>query len=241
MMQYIIPLLALLLVGGIFTTVSGGGLGIVSVVAGSFFLDIKTNIALMSILMTITQFSKLMHFHGHARWDIIRWYVLPGIPMSYFGGLFMFWIDPRFLEIAIAMLCLGMACWNLMPRPGKGALKPTVFNLLAFGAVNGVIGGIIGNASLIRAPALMAMGLRKEEFIGTSTVIALSMNLAKGSAYAQGLEWNRDYTILFVCAIPVIFLSVTIGKKLLGKVSARTFELLQNGILIAGAARLLLF
>ena len=55
-------LLAALALGGIFSTVAGGGLGLIIVIVGSFFFDIRTNVALVSFFMVSVQLAKIAHF-----------------------------------------------------------------------------------------------------------------------------------------------------------------------------------
>lgn len=231
--------LPLLFLGGMFSSVSGGGLGIFTVILGSFFLDVRTNIAFTSILMITIQFAKMTQFHAAIRWDVVFWYVLLGLPMSVIGGMLLFLIPPIIPQILLGVFCLAFVAvriWKVMPPfpPGK-------VTLVIFGAVNGFIGGLIGSASLLRMPALVAMGMRKEVFIGTSAVIAFTMNLGKASVYAVNLDWTPELLRLFLFSIPVMFLSVWIGKKLLRFVSVQLFEDLQLGIITLGALRLLLF
>lgn len=241
----ILPLLSLLLllfVGGVLSTVAGGGLGILTVALGSFFFDVRTNIAVMSLLAIGIQIAKMFHFRGHARMDIVKWYVLPGIPLSYIGGLLLFVVPTRILEVTLGILCLAMSLHGLWPKKKlRVQIRPTRINLLFFGALNGIVGGLIGNASLIRAPALLSMGLRKEEFIATSSLISFVMNLAKGAAYTQALPWSTFLIVLVLSTVPVMFLSVYIGKRLLQHVEPHVFDGLQHLIILVGAVRLLFF
>ncbi len=235
-------LLLLLFAGGILSTIVGGGLGILTVAVGSFFFDVRTNIAVMSLLMIGIKVAKLFHFRGHARMDIVKWYVLPGIPLSYIGGLLLFVVPTRILEITLGILCLAMSLHGLWPKKKlRLHIAPTRTNLLFFGALNGIVGGLIGNASLIRAPALLSMGLRKEEFVATSTLISFAMNIAKGAAYAQALPWSVFLLMLVLLTLPVMFLSVYIGKKLLTHIEPHVFDWLQHAIILIGAVRLLFF
>lgn len=231
--------LPLLFLGGVFSTVNGGGLGILTVILGSFFLDIRTNIAFTSILMITIQVAKMIQFHGAIRRDIVLWYVALGLPMSVLGGMLLFVIPPLIPQILLGIFCLGFVAarfWKTMPT-----IPPNKIFLLLFGGINGFIGGLIGSASLLRMPALVAMGMRKEVFVGTSAVIAFIMNLGKASVYAANLEWTSDLLQLLVLSMPVIFLSVAVGKHLLQYVSVRVFEDVQLGIITLGALRLLLF
>jgi uncharacterized protein len=234
-------LLPILFLGSVFSSVAGTGLGIISLIVGSFFFDIQTNVAFTAILMTAIQFAKIVHFHGHIKWRIVRWYVLTGIPMSFLGGYLFFFVPSRILEVVLGLVFLCTGIWRMIPH---GRLRvhwePSSAHLLELGAVDGLVGGLIGSSFLVRSTSLLAMGLRKEEYIGTGGIIALLIGLAKGSVYASGLPWDSHMLLTYALAVPVILIGVGIGKRLLKYVSVRVFETLQCLLMIVGALRLLL-
>lgn len=235
--------LPIMAAGGVFSAVAGGGLSVITLVTLSMLgFPIQQSVALSAMLGTAIQLAKLFHFRGHVRWDIALWYCALGIPASFAGGMLLFWVPPRALEITVGLIILAMGFMEAFPLPKIPKItSPTPALLLPLGAFNGFLGGIVGNAALIRAPALMSMGLRKNDFIGTSTVIALPMNLAKLVPYTYGIAWTPEIMQLFLLLIPTLFLSVALGKKLLKYCPLRTFELLQAGILIVGGVKLLFF
>lgn len=96
MSPLLLSLLPFLLAGSVFSTLAGGGLGVIAVIIGSFFLPVQQNIAVMAVLMIGIQVSKFLHFHRQARWSIVGWYVLLGIPFSAAGGYAMFLLPSSF-------------------------------------------------------------------------------------------------------------------------------------------------
>lgn len=228
--------------GGVFSAVAGGGLTVITLLTLSMLgFPIQQSVALSALLITAVQLAKMFHFRGHVRWDIVLWYCVLGVPMSALGGLLLFSVPPRLLEMLVGTVILLMALADILPLPRLPRIKPTPNVLLPLGALNGFLGGVVGNSSLVRAPALLSMGLRKDEFIGTSTMIALPMNIAKVIPYCYGIAWTRDIVVLFLLLIPTLFLSVALGKHLLKYCPMRAFELLQGGILIVGSVKLLFF
>ena len=232
-------LLPTLLIGSIFSTLAGGGLGILMIIIGSFFLSTQQNIATMSVLLLSIQLTKLYHFHGHARWPIVGWYVLLGVPASVAGGYLLFILPPFFIEKMIGFLLLFLAIRDCIPR-FRIRIRPTRTMLLTSGVFNGLLGGIIGNAAMMRGQILLLFGLAKEEFVGTSTAIALPMNLAKSGVYIAHINWTHEIILLFVFGIPLILIGVMIGKKILQHLKLHMFEHLQRGVIILGAIKFLL-
>lgn len=229
----------LLTAGSAISTVSGGGLGILTVVASSFFFDIRTAITLTSTLMLGIQVAKAVAFFRDIHWGVARWYILSGIPASYLGGSLLFLVPERVPEIGLGLSCLGYVVLRL--RQSKATkLQPTRATLLLYGALNGSIGGLVGNASLVRMPGLLSMGLTRHAFIATSSMIGLLMNTAKTSAYLQNIAWQEGFTVLLAIGFPSLFVGVYLGKYLLRYVSEDLFERLLLGIIAIGALRLLL-
>lgn len=231
--------LLLLFVGGMFSTVAGGGLGIVLIIAGSFFFDVRTSIVLVSFLTVGIQVAKIFNFYTFTRWDIVGWYVCTGIPASLIGGFLLFIVPEIVPRIGLSVICVFfviMRFWKLIPT-----MKASAPGLLGLGAVNGLVGGMIGNSSLIRMPALVTMGVSKEAFVATSSMISFLMGLGKLSAYSFSFVWTREQLILLALSVPTLFLSVYIGKKFLKYLSIQFFEDLQLAIILMGAVRLLFF
>lgn len=237
-MNEVFFLLVLMFLGGVVSTIVGGGLGIFMIVAVTLFLDIRTSIALTSIIIVTIQIAKMLHFYKFARWNVVGWYIILGIPMSYMGGLLLFAIPeriPELLLVAVAFLFVVMRLAKKIPT-----LPATRTNLVLFGGMNGLVGGLIGNASMMRLPVLLSLGLSKEVLIGTSALIAFPMNLGKIAAYIPNLEWTTDYTLLLVLGFPTIYISVWLGKRALRVVSKDLFEKFLLCVIFLGALRILL-
>ncbi|HLD71111.1 MAG TPA: sulfite exporter TauE/SafE family protein [Candidatus Peribacteraceae bacterium] len=238
-MPPLLLILPILFLGAIFSTIAGGGLGILITIVSTFFIDVRTSIILVSFLGFAIHIAKLTHFHRSIRWDIVWWYVAMGIPASFFGAFILLVLPERALQIALGILCLVyvfMHLFHLMPK-----LKPTRTNLLVIGAINGTVGGVVGHGALLRMPALLSFGLTKEQFVGTSAFVAFLMNLAKGSVYATQFPWSQESILLIALAIPVLLVGVRIGKAILHYVSEEAFERLLLVVIVGGAVKLLFF
>ncbi len=224
--------------GSIFATIAGGGLGIVIIIVLTFFLDIRASVVLVSLIGFFIQPAKIYHFRQFADWNIVRWYVLTGIPASFLGGLMLFTLPQRIVEILLGIFCLCFAAFRLWHPTFR--VEPRIPTLLGMGAVNGLQGGAVGEAMLLRSPFLLSLGLKKEAFVGTSSIIAFVMNIGKVTAYLPNVSWDRTtFSILAVALLP-IFAGVAIGKRCLRFVSHNAFEKLLLCVITIGACKLLL-
>ncbi len=239
MVPPLIILLPVLFLGSIISTIAGGGLGIILVIASTFFTDVRTSVILVSLLGFVIQGVKIFHFRKYTRWEIARWYLVLGIPASFAGGFLLFIFSERTIEIAIGLLCLAFCGLELSPR--RVRVMPDRVTLIALGGINGIIGGVTGNGALMRSPALLAFGLAKEEFVGTSSMIALFMNIGKTSVYVTQFHWSYDAILLIGLSIPIVLCGVSIGKHILRYVHPILFERILLIIVFVGAIRLLIF
>lgn len=231
-------LLATLFFGGVFSTIAGGGLGIIMLIAGTFFFDIQTTIVFSSLLMLGIQLAKISHFWKQADWEVVLYWCLGGIPASVLGGLTMFSVPGHFLELGVGALCVLFVIVRLLKPHWSIPRLPGLLTCL--GTINGYLGGIIGNTALMRNPVLLSVGLQKEVLIGTSSVVALVLNIGKISAYVSMTTLTTAQWILVALAVPLLWVSVSIGKYFLQFVSPAWFERLLLVVVCLGAVKLLL-
>ena len=239
MIELLPVLLPTLFIGSVFCTIAGAWLGIIAIILLTFFLDVRASVVLMSLIGFVIQPAKFLHFYRFARWDIVGWYLILGVPLSFAGGLIFFEIPMRSIELLLAIFCLLFVVLRLSPR--GFSIRPTKKNIFFCGALNGLQSGMVGEGTLLRSPFLLSMGLVKEPFLGTSSVIALATNTGKVAAYLPNILWTRELLIVLGCSIPVIVFGVNIGKRLMPYVSVHVFEYLLLFIISAGAFKLLLF
>lgn len=240
MSSLLLILLPCLLLGSVLSTVAGGGLGILMIALGSFFLPVQQNIAVMSVLLLAMQLSKLWHFHPHVRWDIVRWYLVLGIPFSALGAWLLFVVDTHLVSKMLGVFLLLVFVRELYPS-WRIRVDPKPATLLIGGAVNGFLGGLVGNGGGIRSQMLLSAGIRKAAFVGTTTAIALPMNVAKSGIYVTQIIWSPDIVMLFVFGLPLILIGVWIGKALLHYVRSEDFAWCQRLLIGAAAIKFLLF
>lgn len=243
MTDSLLILVPVIFLGGVVSAFAGGGLGIIITLLMGVFFPIQESLAISALLGFVTQLSKVFHFRYSIRWDIVWWYGLPGLPAAFLAGFLLFLLPSRAIEVSLGLLCLWMSATEFLPFLSKVKIraKPTRSMLVFGGVLNGIISGIIGNGSGIRGPLLLAFGLRKEIFIGTSAMVALFINSGRSVSYAQHIHWTMDLLILFVVLIPLLFVSIGLGKNMLQHADERLFELFQAGIMGVAAIRFLFF
>lgn len=239
MSEYLPLILTVIFLGSIFSVLAGGGMGIILLITLSFFFDVYTTIVLMVLIGFVIQPAKAFHFGKYTDWRIVKLYVILGLPLSFLGARLLFAIPQRQVELLIATLCMLFVASRL--SKWKFSIKPTTKIVVLMGAVNGFQGGVMGLGNFVRNPFLLSLGLRKEEFIGTAAVLSIILNIGKIIIYVPNIVWTTDVTILFCGSIIPVFAGISIGKRLLPLVSHAVFEMLLLVVIVAGAAKIILF
>ena len=209
------------------------------IIVFTMFFDIQTSLVLGVLLGFVILPIKAFHFHKHIDWRFTRLFVVLGLPCGYIGGLLMFDIPIRGLEIILSILCFLFIVSRL--SPWKFSIRDTTSNLVILGAIAGFQSGITGVGNLFRNPMLLALGLSKERYIGTGAMIAFFVSFGKIIAYIPNVQWTTDLKMLLLITIPPVFIGMYIGKKMHTYISKALFEKLVLLVIFIGAVKLLLF
>ncbi|NLG07406.1 sulfite exporter TauE/SafE family protein [Candidatus Peribacteria bacterium] len=231
-------LATVIFLGGVLSTVTGGGLSMIVIVIGSIFIDVRAAIVLDLYILIANQSAKTFFFHAFTRWDVVGWSVLLGIPFAFIGSwcLFLLPIDIVQRVVAvIATLFISLRLFSFVPR-----LRCTRLRLIFIGAVSGFLSGATGNGAIVRKPLFSAMGLSKEVMLGTTAFLSLIMTIPRLPAYAIHTPWSMSYVVFLCIAAGLLFLSAWIGKYILRYITPYIFDTLLNVIILLGALRLLL-
>jgi len=231
-------LLPVLLIGGIFSTVAGGGLSLILIIFSSLILDIRSAIILNGYIIIINQFSKAFLFHRFAQFKIVLSLAALGIPCSYIGSKYLFLLPIDTIRIIVSVLLIvfvTLRMFRFIPN-----IQETMPQLLVIGALTGFLDGLAGVGSFVQKSYLILAGLRKESFLGTTSLLLLIIGIPKMIIYIPETQWSNEYIVFLILSVIMIFSGASIGKRILSKVSGVLFERLLLITIFIGALRLLL-
>lgn len=230
-------LMPLAFIGGIISVISGGGLGIIMIVVFSAFFDIRTSVVMISLLGLAVSATKLWHFHPFIHWKLTKSYLLFGIPFSALGGMLLYKIPAEQVKMFIVAFCYAIVALRLL-RPAF-RWSQNQYSICVMSALTGLIGGAVGNSGLLVKSLLYSFGLTKETFIATGSAILLAMGVSKVATYMINFTWSPSIIQALSISILAVISGITVGKRLLPKVSKQLFEWLLLTIIFIGATRLL--
>ncbi len=210
-------------------------------VMASIFGGKESTGLLLPMLLTGDIFA-VIHYRQHAQWYAIRRLLLwAGIGLLIGAVVGNYVSDRQFKTIiAISVLaCVGLMIW--IETKGSGYAVP---DKTWFYALTGVLSGfttMVGNAATpIMSLYLVAMGFRKNDFLGTYAWFFLIVNALKMPI--QVLLW-RNITLsnaaLAAMMIPAVALGAVLGALIVKKINEKLFRYLV--IVMTSLAALRLF
>jgi uncharacterized protein len=254
-MDYIVVCLVALCVSAL-TLFSGFGLGTVLMPAFALFFPVPVAVAATAVVHLANNLFKVSLVGRKANWSVVVRFALPGAAAAMVGAalLNVFAGVPPVLsyqlgeqthkiaviELVIGVLIVGFALLDLLPRFSKLSFDRKY--LPVGGLLSGFFGGLSGIQGALRSAFLIKAGLEKESFIGTGTVSAAIVDVARLLVYGLSFYATKFAGVdqrmggLILAATLAAFVGSFIGSQLLKKVTLRTVQIIVGVMLIVVGA-----
>jgi uncharacterized membrane protein YfcA len=248
--DYLVVCLVALLVSAL-TLFSGFGLGTVLMPAFALFFPVPVAVAATAVVHLANNLFKVSLVGRKANWSVVVRFAFPGALaamagaalLNLFNELKPVWsyqfggqVHKIFVvDLVIGVAIVGFAFLDLLPW----------FRELTFDRkylpVGGLLSGFFGGLSGIHKPRsafLIKAGLEKESFIGTGTVSAVIVDVARLLVYGMSFYATKfagvapDMGGLILAATLAAFMGSFIGTRLLKKVTLRTVQIIVGVMLI---------
>ena len=238
--QWVIAIVSSFLVGVSKTGIAG--LGLLSVVLFAQIMPAKQATGIVLPLLIFGDLIAGASYRQHTQFRFL-WKLFPWTAAGVFIGYFALQrINDHEAKVLIGGIILGLLVVHLARR--RGVVKAEADHGWWFAPAIGVLAGfttLVANAAgPLMVIYLLAMRLPKMEFVGTSAVFFLLLNLFKVPFMMKlGLITQPSFFIN-LCLAPVVFLGAFIGRKVLVKLDQRLLENLALILSAAAGAKLLL-
>lgn len=222
------------------------GIGILAVAVFQWIIPPKEATGLVLPLLIVGDIAAVATYREHTQWrHVLR--LFPWTAAGVVAGYLVFRrIDDRAASVLIGVILLGMLGLHLWRKwtVGKDKLEHEIEAHGAwFAPVIGILAGfttLIANAAgPLMILYLLAMGLPKMKFLGTSAVYFFVLNLFKvpfmahlGAISVPSLEIN-------LWLVPAVLAGSWLGKVVAGRVSQRVFEWIALALTFVSAVRMI--
>lgn len=218
---------ALFLCGAFFAEVVGtmAGFGAATILTpiAALFMDVKTAIAVVACFHLFGNASRLIFFGRHIHWSTWWQFGLTGIVLSLVGAGVTAQLPSAAIKLLFGLFLLiyvgcSISASGLIQLPRTPAL------LVGGGAVSGFIAGLIGTGGAVRSACLLAFGLPKEVYVGTSAAIALIVDATRLPVYVAGRFIPSRMVPVLVSLIAAAFAGAWVGQRLVRRIAPEIFR-----------------
>jgi uncharacterized protein len=240
-------------VTAIFALFSGFGLGSVLMPVFALFFSLPIAIAAVAVVHLASNIFNAFLVGKLANWRVVLTFGIPAALAAALGAylldivyrwpsLFSYQINQQKFEISPIGLLVGLiiivsACFVLVPRLSKLTFSERYIPV--GGLLSGFFGGISGNQGSLRSAFLIKAGLKKEEFIGTSVIASIIVDVSRLLIYGWSLYIHHfTYVIshemkgILVAASLAAFLGAYIGSTFISKITLKALQLLVGIMLL---------
>ena len=239
-MQWIATIIVAFLIGFSKTGIGGVMMLAIPILAGTFGGKDSTGIMLPMLL--VGDVFAIWYYHRSAEWKNVvtplPW-ALIGLALGAAVGSYI--NDSTFIMLIgiIVLLCLGILIYTEIK--GQNFVVPNnAWFYVSIGILSG-FASMIGNAAgPIFSVYLLALGFKKNNFMGISAWFFFIINFIK--VPLQAFVWHNiglKSIVITVFMIPVITIGAVLGAYILKKINEKIFRYLVIGMTAIAAVRLL--
>ncbi len=235
----IIPAVAAL--ASLLTFFSGFGLGTLLTPVFAIFFPIELAIGLTAIVHFLNGLFKLSLVGRFADKNIIFRFGIPAILAAVIGA----WVLSKFsdlpslytyevigrefkifpIKLILSILIAVFTLFELIPKLRDLEIDKRFLSLGGF--ISGFFGGLSGHQGALRSAFLARSGLTKEQFVGTGTVIACMIDIARISVYSKSFSSEGIINNLSLLTLTTFaaFIGAYFGNKLLKKITMKSVQI----------------
>jgi uncharacterized protein len=231
---------------------SGFGVGTLLMPAFALFFPVPAAVAATAVVHLANNLFKTALVGRRADWSVVAKFAMPGALAAMVGATLLtlfaqlppvasYELGGRVYEILPVRLAVGIliaffALFDLLPRFQSVAFDRRYLPL--GGLLSGFFGGLSGLQGAMRSAFLIKAGLNKEAFIGTNTVSAVVVDVARLIVYGLSFYTTRFLSVssdmlgLISAATLAAFVGAFIGARLMKKVTLRMVQIIVGVMLV---------
>ncbi|MER7072746.1 sulfite exporter TauE/SafE family protein [Terrabacter sp. NPDC000476] len=216
--------LAALLIG--FAKTAIGGVGSIAVAVFALVLPTKESTAAILLLLLVGDVVAVWHYRHHADRALLARLIPAVLPGLALGAVVLARVDDQTLRRAIGGLLLVLAVLQLVlaRAPVPRRLGSSRAAAVATGAAAGLATMTANAAGPVMTLYLVAQGVEKRRFLGTSALFFFGVNLCK-LPFSAGLGLFAGETVWrTVLLAPVVLLGAWVGLHTARRLSQARFD-----------------
>ncbi len=221
------------------------GLGILSVAVFANVLPAREATGVVLPLLIVGDLFAVTSYRAHAQWSRLGRLLAPTAI-----GIGLGWLalrsasdlaTARLVRALLAVMLVAHLARKLRPAATEAAAQAPWWVAVLVGVFAGFATQVANAAGPVMLLYLLAMRLPKLEFLGTSAVFFLAVNLSKVPFMVQLGLINGSSLALNLWLAPAVVAGALVGRVVAQRVNQRAFEVAALTLTAAATAKLLFF
>jgi uncharacterized membrane protein YfcA len=201
----------------------GFGTGLVMLPLVVWVVGVRASVPVLTIALIVGNISRAWWSRDELDWRVIGAYFLGAVPLAVIGSVLytaapLEWLS-RLMGIVL-ILALPLRRW-LERRPRRMRLRH--FPLL--GAATGLLSALVAATGPVTMPFFLGYGLRRGAYVGTDAVCAAGVHITKTLVYGRYALVTPETSALGLAIGAVMFVGAFVGRRILERMSDRSFVL----------------
>ena len=215
-------------------TMAGFGSSTLFIPAALLFFDFPVALALGAFFHMFGNAGRLAFFRGRVDRRILLAFGLPSAAFTLAGALLVSLAPQVILKALLGAFLIFFSVHSLL-KPDF-AVKASVRNCAAGGAITGFLAGLIGAAGALRGAFLTSFRLEKSTYIATIAAISLTVDFMRVPVYLLSGFVPNDLLYLLPILFAIAIAGSFTGRQIVGRIDQKTFrKLVLAAIALAGA------
>ncbi len=197
----------------------------------------KQAVPIMAVSALMSNVGKLLAWWREVDWLAFAAYSLPGVPCAALGARTLLVLPPRLVDAALGAFFIVMI--PIRRWLAAHDLRMSLWQLAVAGALIGFVTGIVLSTGPLSVPAFTAYGLVKGAFLSTEAASSLAMMISKIVTFRQLGALPLHAIVQGLIIGSSVMAGSFAGKRAVLAMSARTFQLLLDALLLCSGASLI--
>jgi uncharacterized membrane protein YfcA len=220
-----LPGTLLLLAAALPAAVAGGalgfGTGLVMLPLVVWVVGVRSSVPVLTIGLIVGNISRAWWSRDELDWREIGAYLLGAVPFAAFGSVVYTAAPSQWLSRLMGLVLLLAIPLHRWLERGPRQMRLRYFPLL--GAGTGLLSALVAATGPVNMPFFLGYGLRRGAFVGTEAVCAAVVHITKTLVYGRFALVGPETGALGLAIGGVMFVGAYIGRRILDRMSDRSF------------------
>jgi uncharacterized protein len=233
-MLALILLFVLALVAGVLSGVVGTGSSLLLLPVLVLLYGPRVAVPVMGIAAVMGNLGRVAAWWRRIQWRPVVAYSLPGIPAAALGAHTLLSIPPTVVDVCLAVFFIAMIPIRRIFRSKHLQLR--LWQMAIAGVIVGFLTGLVLSTGPLSVPVFTGYGLTGGSFLGTEAASSLLLYAGKLATFGAAGALTRAVLTRGIAIGVALIIGSLLGRVIVQRIHPRTYELLIDLVLVAGAA-----